>query len=645
MDIEKVNVLILAGSRDFGRCKIASHVPVCLWPVLGRPVIEIAIRNLVNQGVKEIIICSEEKIGNFKTLAAEIPKIHLSFIEESLRAGTAGCLRDAIRGRNKDMTIVIPAAMISLPDIKDLLTAHLEQKADLTVVFNPGHENNELGTSTGIYVCGRKILDNIPEDGYCDIKEALIPEMVSKAMVIKAHRLSQNVNNFRDSKEYLCAMANFIEQGEFSDDKISFVSHDKGQLFLGNNAKVDPSVKIIGNVIVMDNARISNNTVIFGPAVIGQNSYIQNDNIIINSVIWDKVEIGSHCEISNSLLDNNVRINSNTNICDTEIAFERTAFLKRFAVQSAQLKSSVSDWRKSLKDSRREPVLSDFSYLGWAGLFAVIAAFMWSYWANIADLWNIWLSSDEYSSGILVPFLAAYVLWSRRDQLQNVPLKPAIIGLLIFFIAEGLRLFGVFFMFGSAERISVLIGTAALVMFLLGWKFFKKTATTLLFLCLMLPWPYRVQGAVTLPLQSWATSSAVFCLEILGYDVVKEGNLIHIGLSAVAVAEACNGLRMITAFFVISALVVMLAKRPLWQKIIVLISSLPIALLCNTARLVITSIAFTYVKGEHWEKMFHDFGGYAMVPLALAAVIAEFWLLQRLTEVPVEKKAIIIVRQ
>jgi exosortase/archaeosortase family protein len=111
------------------------------------------------------------------------------------------------------------------------------------------------------------------------------------------------------------------------------------------------------------------------------------------------------------------------------------------------------------------------------------------------------------------------------------------------------------------------------------------------------------------------------------------------------VAEACNGLRMITAFFVISGLIVLLVKRPCWEKMVVLISSLPIAMLCNTTRLVITAIAFTFVKGEYWEKIFHDFGGYAMVPLALAAVIGEFWLLQRLTVLPAERKAVIISRQ
>jgi exosortase len=196
-------------------------------------------------------------------------------------------------------------------------------------------------------------------------------------------------------------------------------------------------------------------------------------------------------------------------------------------------------------------------------------------------------------------------------------------------------------MYGSAERLSIAISIAALVLLLFGWQLFQKVSTVLLFLCLMLPWPNRIQAAVAMPLQHWATSSAVFCLETIGYEVVREGNVIHIGQATVAVAEACNGLRMITAFFVISSLVVLLVKREWWGKLLVLTSGLPIAFLCNTVRLTITAIAFTMLSGEYWEKIFHDFGGYAMMPLALGLVVLELWLLTRITTVPLEKQVVL----
>jgi exosortase/archaeosortase family protein len=101
---------------------------------------------------------------------------------------------------------------------------------------------------------------------------------------------------------------------------------------------------------------------------------------------------------------------------------------------------------------------------------------------------------------------------------------------------------------------------------------------------------------------------------------------------------------MITAFFVISGLVVLIVQRTWWEKLVILISSLPIALLCNTIRLVITAMFFTILEGEYWERVFHDFGGYVMMPLALAAIVGELWLLAKLTVFPTKEKAIIITR-
>jgi exosortase/archaeosortase family protein len=95
---------------------------------------------------------------------------------------------------------------------------------------------------------------------------------------------------------------------------------------------------------------------------------------------------------------------------------------------------------------------------------------------------------------------------------------------------------------------------------------------------------------------------------------------------------------MITAFITISGLVVLLINRTWWEKLIIFISSFPVALLCNTVRLTITAIAFTVLSGERWETIFHDAGGYAMMPLALGLIVAELWLLTKLTMPPPEEQ-------
>jgi exosortase len=280
-----------------------------------------------------------------------------------------------------------------------------------------------------------------------------------------------------------------------------------------------------------------------------------------------------------------------------------------------------------------------------AGLAAVAGAYVWSFWPDLRELWNAWQVSDEYSSGMLVPLLAGYVIWCRRDELKGLAVRPCIWGLVALVLVQALRPLGLYYYYGSALRLSVVLTVVALVWWLGGKGLLARTWTILAFLLLMLPWPGRIQASISRPLQGWSTSSAVFGLEIAGYDVVQEGNVIRIGDTSVAVAEACNGLRMITAFVVISGLVALLVQRPWWHKVLILASSLPIALICNTVRLGVTAVAFTLIKGDRWQQAFHDFGGYAMMPLALGVVVGELWLLSRLTMKPITEERVGVIRR
>ena len=265
----------------------------------------------------------------------------------------------------------------------------------------------------------------------------------------------------------------------------------------------------------------------------------------------------------------------------------------------------------------------------WSGAAAVATCFLWAYWnPTVVSLWRLWLRSDEFSSGLLVPFLAVYILWSRWRTLKGVAVRPAVFwGIAAFAAAQAMRFFGLWLMYGSAENLSLVASICALVLLLFGWKVVWRVWPVLAFLLLMLPFPHRVQGWITQPLQRWATSSAVFGLEMLGFEVGRQGNVINLNGTMVAVAEACNGLRMLTAFVVIAALVALVVERRWWEKAIIVASSVPIAFACNTLRLVITAIAFTRLNTEAWEKAFHDFGGLAMMPVALAMVMGLLWLM------------------
>ena len=647
--------IILVGNRDFGRCPIASRLPTALWPIAGKSVLEHLLCHLAEQGIKQAVICGRDasSLTGIKNHIGE--RLVLSFFDESLPVGTAGCIREALGDKTEELLIVFPASIVNLPKIDVLMKAHSDGQSDLTVMLNPCYQDRQdLKEASEIYVCNRDILKYIPEAGYFDIKEGLIPKMLHDGKTVHASTLPHHAGNFRNRQEYLNAVFSLLENSpNLNMDMKPVKSSDSGNVWVAKGAIIDPKARINGSVVIMDGATVSSGAVVLGPAIIGKNATIDKDSVVINSVLWDGAKVGSNCQIRKCLVDYHGVVRDNRVLEEKSVSFKPAGLFEReLHFVSMVIKNNAKRLQTLLRplDKISERLPNSFG-LSRKNVFAFLAsglifiAFLWSYWPGLVELWELWRQSDEYSSGLLVPFLALYILWSRRHDMARCPVKPSIWGFFAFMGAQAVRLLGLYLMYSSAERLSMVLSIAALVLLLFGWKLFRKISPILLFLCLMLPLPNVIQYYVGLNLQRWATSSAVFCLETLGYAVMQDGHTIEIGDVSVAVLEACNGLRMITAFFVISGLVVLLVERKLWEKLVILISSLPIALLCNTIRLVITAIFFTILKGEYWEHIFHDFGGYAMMPLALAVVVGELWLLTRLTVLPAKEKAIIITRQ
>ena len=268
----------------------------------------------------------------------------------------------------------------------------------------------------------------------------------------------------------------------------------------------------------------------------------------------------------------------------------------------------------------------------------MLISLVWSYWPTLVDLCGAWRADDDYSVGQLVPLVAAYLLWSNRKKLANTPTYVCWHGGVLFVLAQLIRWVGLYYDYVSLERYSFLLSGLSAVLFLCGWGVVRQVHWIALFLALMVPLPGRVHTALTLPLQGFATRSAVFGLDLLGLWVVQRGNVIVLDESTqVAVAEACSGLRMLTAFVFVCATLAFIIPRSRWQRTIVVLSSLPIAVASNTIRLVVTVILFNLTSSDVAEKWFHDFAGVVMMPLAIVFVVGELWLLRRLTSGKGEK--------
>ncbi len=263
-------------------------------------------------------------------------------------------------------------------------------------------------------------------------------------------------------------------------------------------------------------------------------------------------------------------------------------------------------------------------------LLALLAAITWAYWPILLALVHTWERDPRYSHGYLVPAFALVLLWLRRQQLAELMPRPTMWGVLLAAMGVGLYLLAGAINFDWLAGMSLLPLLAGLVALLWGWRVLRVVGPAIAFLAFMIPLPFRVERALGWQLQRFATISSTYVLQTLGFPALGEGNIIIMDSGELGVAEACSGLSMLILFFALATGVAMLVQRPLVDRLLIVASAVPIALIANISRITITGVLHETVGERVADIVYHDLAGWLMMPLALVLLGLEILLLNRL---------------
>jgi len=291
---------------------------------------------------------------------------------------------------------------------------------------------------------------------------------------------------------------------------------------------------------------------------------------------------------------------------------------------------------------RLAPSLSSKPFALAAGL-AVLG--LWSYWPTLTGMVQRWGHDPQYSHGYLVPLFAMVLLWQRGRALRSLTLparqeelpgrqvtdfQPSWIGMPLLVLAFGLRLLADWVYNDWLEGASFVAAVAGLFGTWGGKAALRWSWPAVAFLLFMVPLPFTVQVALAFPLRTVATYVSTYVLQTLGMPAVAQGHTIIFGDARLLVAEACSGLSMMMIFIALSTAVAMLAKRPLLDRLVIVASAIPVALVANITRITVTGLMHVWAGRELADLVFHDLAGWLMMPFALGILWLELWLLRRL---------------
>jgi exosortase len=282
--------------------------------------------------------------------------------------------------------------------------------------------------------------------------------------------------------------------------------------------------------------------------------------------------------------------------------------------------------------TRKDAHRMDRTRLAALGGLALLLA--WSYFPTLDWMVGKWISEPQYSHGFLVPVFAGWLLWRRGPQIWTNLRPTPLLGTLVLLVALAARWLSGALLFHQLDVISLMISLLGIALMVGGTRLARYALPSVLFLIFMMPLPFEWERNVGGPLKTAATQATTYLLQTLGYPAIAEGNIIRIDEVTLGVVDACSGLKMLVTFAAFAGGAVLLLERTLFEKLMIILGVIPIAVFINVLRVTATGIVYTMLESKGIRDTMHDVFGWLMMPGGLALLALQLWILTRLLVLP-----------
>lgn len=289
-------------------------------------------------------------------------------------------------------------------------------------------------------------------------------------------------------------------------------------------------------------------------------------------------------------------------------------------------------------------------------VLAVSAALLFTYAVVLSKLGQHWWNDENYSHGLLIPFIIAYILFAQRDRLRRQPTKPstmlggAIVVLALMALWAGTAGAELF-----VQRISLVLILAGTVVYFWGVGLLRLLLVPLGLLVLAIPIPAIIFNKVAFPLQLFASRCAVWSMGVFDIPVLRQGNIIELlplgalETKKLEVVEACSGIRslmtLVTLAVVFAYFTVPNSADPsnpskhsgfsalktfgFWRSFLIVLSAVPIAIFTNALRVSGTGVLAHYYGTDVADGFFHSFSGWVIYVVAFLMLFGGAWIIDR----------------
>ncbi|HXT38651.1 MAG TPA: exosortase/archaeosortase family protein [Candidatus Angelobacter sp.] len=251
-------------------------------------------------------------------------------------------------------------------------------------------------------------------------------------------------------------------------------------------------------------------------------------------------------------------------------------------------------------------------------------------WLNYA-----YHNSVDDEHGFLVPLVVLALLYVKRKELVTLPKGQWWPALTLVVTGLVLHVFGYRVQQTRVSVLAFFVGLYGLTGLVWGPRWLKASFFPFFLFVFCVPIA-TMSEKITFPLRILATKTTVGLAQmVLGIDVVQNGTNIWepSGRYQYEVAAACSGLRSLTAIFALATIYGFLEFRKNWQRLVIIVSAFPLAVIGNVVRLttiIVAAETFGQSAGNYVHESFW-FSLLPYVPPIAGLIFLGHWLGNRTT--------------
>ncbi len=253
-------------------------------------------------------------------------------------------------------------------------------------------------------------------------------------------------------------------------------------------------------------------------------------------------------------------------------------------------------------------------------MLPLILVFGLLYHKAMAKLVSDWSVDPNFSHGFLVPLVALYMVWYKKNEISEIPRESSKTGIFIIILGMLVHIAGNVGAELFLMRFSMIITLTGIIVYYYGFTLFRKIMVPVAYLILMIPIPSILWNKIAFPLQLFAAKISSQTISLLGIPVFREGNILHLANTSLEVVDACSGLRSLTSLIALTAAFAFIAPLSSFKKWILFFSAIPIAVAVNVIRLTITGAMAAWIGPETAQGFLHDMSGLIIFGAALILV-------------------------